>query len=175
MEWTKLNNNIHYRCDHFDYRELVDEETANYLGESLCWALLNGMGTELLIAMDWLRINFGRMTVNNWHYTRKPKHHPRYRQWSGVRLKGTPYYRYGSAHSGNHDDLAFDVLFNDYTAQEVRDELTRRVKEGEYVPSAICRIEDDVSWLHVDSRPQIDGNRDQYCVGEFNTIYFFKV
>ena len=45
---------------------------------------------------------------------------------------------------------AFDILFKNYTSEQIRDEIRNMPLREEF--QFITYIEDDVSWLHIDCR-----------------------
>ena len=104
---------------------------------------------QLLIGADWLRNRYGPMACNNWHLGGDFK-------WSGFRTIGSPHYSPGSMHSVGK---ALDLKFSKIAAEEIRADL----RKLEYVPH-ITRIEDNVSWLHIDTKRT-----------NSNKLYFFKV
>lgn len=104
---------------------------------------------QVLMGADWLRNRYGPMTCNNWHLGGDFK-------WSGFRTTESPHYSPGSMHSVGK---ALDLKFSKFSAEEIRANL----RNLEYVPH-ITRIEDGVSWLHIDTKPT---NK--------NKLHFFKV
>lgn len=111
--------------------------------------LFNMFDEQLLIGADWLRNRYGPMACNNW------KQGGAF-EWSGFRTIGSPHYSPGSMHSVGK---ALDLKFSKISAAEIRADL----RKLEYVPH-ITRIEDDVTWLHIDTKRT-----------NSNKIYFFKV
>lgn len=103
---------------------------------------------QVLMGADWLRNRYGTMTCNNWHLGGEFK-------WSGFRTTESPYYSQGSMHSVGK---ALDLKFSKISAEEIRADL----RKLEYVPH-ITRIEDGVSWLHIDTKPTNN-----------NKLHFFK-
>ena len=133
-----------YRCKHFIIEELVPEElylevTRLYIHKSVAERILWAMFEEdMLKAIDWIKEQYSPndpVTINNWKWGGN-------RNWSGLRTVDSPYYRGGSQHSiGN----AFDMVFTNITAQEIRADLMTRSD----VP--FTRVEGGVSWLHCDN------------------------
>ena len=121
-----------YKCKHFAAYELVPKHIYNRFGE-FAWTFLD---KNALIALDSLRSKFGSMTVNDYHWGGN-------REWSGLRTPNSPYYSETSQHSFGR---AFDCLFKDYTAEEVRQSILKNPEL--YYAKYINSIESDVSWLH---------------------------
>ena len=96
---------------------------------------------RLINADQALRDRFGSLTINNWasHGSRK---------WSGLRTPGSPYYKEASSHSFGR---ASDKIFSSATAEEVRDEIKKN--QAYWKLQGITAIEDGVSWVHSDCRP----------------------
>lgn len=134
-----------YRCKYFVIEELVPEELYNQikslpLHDSVTDRMLWAMFTEeMLKSIDWIKEEYSPdhpVTINNWKWYGD-------RNWSGLRTMGSDYYREGSQHSiGN----AFDMVFKNITAKEIREDLITRRD----VP--FSRVEGGVSWLHIDNR-----------------------
>jgi len=104
---------------------------------------------NLLIAADQLRERYGAVTCNNW----KAGGHLRYRGFRPHACK------VGSMFSAHRFFKALDLNFKDATAEEIRQDI----KNFKIVPP-INRIEDNVSWLHLDT----------YNGKKTEDIYFFK-
>jgi hypothetical protein len=97
----------------------------------------------LLRILDLLRSNYGPAVVNTWFSTKLVEAYG-YRDEAGLRVRGMKYYKPTSQHSFGR---AFDMLFQDHLAVDVRSEIvTGDVK----LPHSI-RVEKDVSWFHVDT------------------------
>jgi len=156
-----------YRCQHFCIEELVPPIVLKALGEELCWVLLNILGADLLLALDWLRDQYGGMTINNYKWVKNPL---KSRKWSGLRVPSWKSYNPFSMHAGLKGGLAFDIIFRSMTAEQVRQDIKLLSTSGGYVPSGIKRIEEGVSWLHVDGSDKVYPNKDRY----FGHIYFFR-
>ena len=145
-----------YQCKHFDIRELVSPEAYHDRG-SRCWELLDD---RMLRELDRIRDSFGPMVVNTWHSDNLKRAYG-LRQWSGLRTMGywvkeamcsserldavAKYKRYYSQHKYGR---AFDCLFKDHSAQDVRESL----KATPEVYKGVKAMEEGVSWLHIDSR-----------------------
>lgn len=158
-EWDYLARG-EYRCRHFSIKELVDSPTLVALGEEGCWALFD---VESLIALDWLRVTFGRTTVNGGHFTE-----------SGFRTVHSEYYSKKSMHSVGR---AFDCKFLKFTAMEARSVIISKIRNGEFVPSAIRRMENHVNWLHFDNKVQLNGFEDRWITDPLGNkvCYLFQV
>ncbi len=126
-----------YKCDHFDIEELVPPELFVMLHEDALWRMFD---PDILKAADWLRERYGPATINNWKWSGA------FTQ-SGIRTKDSVHYSKGSMHSIGK---AFDLKFKKVTAQYARDDLAEMEFRGEKIPEGIRRIENNVSWLHID-------------------------
>jgi|TARA_B110000858_G_C17645459_1_gene400182 hypothetical protein len=135
-----------YKPDNFIIQELVDPELYEMFkdNEDVMWRMFD---EEALRGLQWLRDRFGSATVNSWERGGD-------RKWSGMRTTKSPYYSQGSMHSCGK---AFDIIFDNYTAEEVREEL----KLLGNTPH-ITRYEDDVSWTHMDTKPTNTPDKDYY-------------
>jgi len=125
-----------YKCSHFIIQELVDKATYDKRGEK-AWELLD---EKILITIDKLRNRYGPMTINSWKWHGD-------RMWSGLRTKDSPYY---SAYSQHTFGRAVDVIFNDITAEEVRQNILADPDHDDF--KYITSFEEGVSWLHIDCR-----------------------
>mgnify|MGYP000140665960 CR=1 FL=1 len=125
-----------YTCEHFAIHEFVPPAVYKDRGER-AWSL---MDQRVLITADRLRKRYGAMTVNNWKWGGD-------RQWSGLRTPQSPYYRQFSQHSFGR---AIDAIFNDVTAEEVRQDILANPEHKDF--ELIMSIEAEVSWLHFDVR-----------------------
>ena len=120
-----------YRPKHFKIQELVPPEVYNSLGER-SWLVLD---PRIVVSIDQLREHFGPCTVNNWH--------------SG----GTLHYRgfrpsdckVGAQFSQHRFGRAMDCSFN-ASAPIVREYILANRDKFPF----ITRMEDDVSWVHID-------------------------
>ncbi|MCP3898619.1 MAG: hypothetical protein GY707_02670, partial [Desulfobacteraceae bacterium] len=121
-----------YKCDHFDIHELVPQAVLRDRGDK-AWELLD---ERVLIILDRLRVRYGKMTVNNYHWGGN-------RMWSGLRTPNSPYYRTYSQHSFGR---AVDCLFDEKSAEEVRQDILANPDDPDF--ELIGSIELDVSWLH---------------------------
>ena len=125
-----------YKCKHFSIEELVSPGTFQARGEK-AWLLLDD---RMLITLDRLREKYGKATVNNWKFGGD-------RHWSGLRTPDSPYYSTYSQHSYGR---AADVIFNDVTSEEVRQEIIANPTDPTF--EFITSMEEGVSWLHFDVR-----------------------
>lgn len=139
-----------YRCRHFKLYELLPKEL--YIDEDMGWDLFD---ERILRTIDIIREIVGvKLICNNWYWKGK-------RNWSGARNKNSPDFRIGSCHSIREDRkvMALDVISPAMSAAEMRRLIVQRHTE---LPCPI-RIEDGVSWLHVDVKEQVG-----------YMVYFFK-
>jgi len=123
-----------YKCVFFSIDELVPPDVYQERGE-LAWELLDDRALETL---DQLRAKFGHCTVNNYKYGGP-------REWSGLRTPDSPYYSKYSQHTHGR---AFDCIFKEHEAQDVRNYIKANPDEFPYLNS----YELDVNWLHFDTR-----------------------
>lgn len=124
---------------HFSIQELVDRTTYTARGNK-AWQLIDD---RLITVIDLLRDELGKITINNWQWGGD-------RQYSGLRTKDSPHHRDYSQHSFGR---AVDMIFAEYTAQEVRDWLKANAN---YVCSKCdikgFTVEEGVDWVHLDLR-----------------------
>lgn len=80
---------------------------------------------------------------------------------SGYRSSQCPV---GVAKSQHKEGKAVDLVCNKYTAEQMR----QMIKENEHLLPYPIRIEDGVSWLHIDTKERTSGPRSN------EKIYFFK-
>lgn len=123
-----------YICKHFALHELVPPHVYKERGQK-GWELLDD---RALRTLDALRDRFGVITINNYEWGGE-------RKWSGLRTPESPYYSPYSQHTFGR---AFDCVFHEITAEEVRQTI---LKDKNAFPE-ITAIELDVSWLHCDFR-----------------------
>lgn len=144
-----------YICKYFSIQEIVPKELFELFKDNhqILWGLFD---PNLLQGIDWLRERFGPAYMNTWHLSKHVQSVYGVRNWSGIRTYGSPYYRARSAHSRG---MAGDMLFVNHSAEEIRQQL----KKMEKVPF-IKRVENDVSWLHVDT----------FTKPDYNGLYFFN-
>ncbi len=121
-----------YKTKHFTITELVPPHVYEERGDK-AWSLLDDRALKTL---DTLRDKFGSTTVNSWSWNGD-------RMWSGLRTSESPY---GSEYSQHRYGRAFDCIFKEKTAEEVREYVLANQDEFPYIRG----IELDVSWLHFD-------------------------
>lgn len=136
-----------YKSKYFKIEELVSKEVLAHYGESRCWGFLD---INLLKALDRLRANLGRaITVNNWFwggpFSQRGLRANLDPICSSKTIKGS---WYNSQHSMGRG-VDFDV--KGMSAKEVRAYLVEH--QSEY--PEITYVEDDVSWVHMDTRNSI--------------------
>lgn len=141
-----------YKCKHFSIEELVPKMLFDILHEDVLWGMFD---QELLKAADWLRERYGPATINNWKWAGAFSQ-------SGIRTKDSNFYSEGSMHSVGR---ALDMKFKNISAEAIRADLKAMNARGDMIPY-ICRMEDGVSWCHIDVKPQ-RGLMKGY-------VYFFK-
>ncbi len=125
-----------YQCKHFAIHELVDKDTYNARGNE-SWELLDN---RLLWTIDRLRERYGLMTINDWAWLGD-------RSWSGLRTSESPWYSPYSQHTFGR---AVDILFQDYTAESIRQNILAHPDDGDF--KYINSLELGVSWVHLDVR-----------------------
>jgi len=100
--------------------------------------ILIGLIDQRVIRADqMLRDHFGPVTINNWWGGNG-------REWSGLRIPGSPYFSQTSQHSYGR---ASDKIFRDATPDEVRAYIKDNWEE-----LGITCIEENVTWVHSDVR-----------------------
>ena len=121
---------------HFKIHELVPRKMYERYGDK-AWRYVD---VRLIETIDILKehFNLGTMTINNYYWDGS-------REWSGIRTPESPNYSYGSQHSYAN---AFDIVFSDYTAKEVRNYIINNPHIFKYVKG----LELGVSCLHLDIR-----------------------
>ena len=123
-----------YIPKYFALYEIVPEEIY-HRNKSQAWQFFDDRALKTL---DALREKYGKMIVNDWF-------------WGGVndsRGFRTPDDLDGAELSPHKRGQAFDVSFDKYPAQKVRDDILENQDEFPYINA----IEDDVTWLHFDTR-----------------------
>lgn len=121
---------------YFKIHELVPRKMYEEYGEK-AWRYVD---VRLIDTIDILKehFNLGTMTINNYYWDGS-------REWSGIRTPESPNYGYGSQHSYAN---AFDIVFSDYTAEEVRNYIINTPHIFKYIKG----LELGVSWVHLDIR-----------------------
>jgi len=137
-----------YKPKNFKVEELVPPEVFSKFKENSLMFFSPG----LLQTLDELRKIFGPAIINNWLWEKKNPFTQR-----GLRTQIIN----GTSFSPHLFGRAFDISFANITAEEAR----RYIKKNEFIPSLkhIRRIENNVTWLHVD----------EFNVN-YNGIYFFN-
>ncbi len=118
----------------FKVHELVPEKLYKKYGER-AWKFIDD---RLIEEVDRIKEKFplGTATINNYYWGGD-------RHWSGLRTPESPWYSETSQHSYGR---AVDIVFSEYTAEEVRQYILGHMDEFPH----IRRTEADVSWLHID-------------------------
>ncbi len=129
-----------YIPKHFKLYELVSKVDYESLG-TRCWQLLD---ERMLITLDTLREIAGApITVNNWYYGGSLN-------WRGLRTAA--YYgslqKYADSRSMHKYGKAFDADIKGLTAEQAR-QLVYAHKDA--LPF-VSFVEDNVNWLHCDTR-----------------------
>lgn len=123
-----------YQCRHFSIQELVPRHVYEERGPK-AWELLDD---RALITLDAIRDFAGPTVVNNWVRGGD-------RQWSGLRTPESPYYSPYSQHTFGR---AFDCIFYDTTAQDVRNYVLKNKSKFPYIRA----LETEIDWFHFDVR-----------------------
>ena len=141
-----------YTPEYFQVQELVPPEVFKVRGHK-SWELLD---SRMLETLDEMRETFGPMVVNTWHSPHLIRAYG-LRQYSGLRTveffahrrgKDKAPAEYAASMSQHKYGRAFDALFRDHTAAEVRDYVRTNTDKFKYLTA----LEDDVSWFHGDVR-----------------------
>lgn len=127
---------------HFVAQELVPPEVFAARGVKS----LELFDHNLLRLLDWLREKYGPAVINNWHIGG---------QFSQSGLRTVAFYgselKYHNSFSQHKYGRAADMKFAKKTAVEIREDLKLQWPAcGLGFPIS---LEEDVSWLHVDTRP----------------------
>ena len=124
------------KSKYFKIHELVPKKMYDRYGQK-AWRYVD---VRLIESIDKLKehFNLGTMTINNYFWGGD-------REWSGIRTPESPYYSYGSQHSYAN---AFDIVFSDYSAEEVRNYIIDNQHEFPHIKG----LELGVSWVHLDVR-----------------------
>lgn len=133
-----------YKPKFFETREFIPKQVYDVRGEKS----IQLMDDRTLITADDLRSRYGKAVINTWFFWHKDS--PTWigflpRNWSGLRVKGCPY---GSAFSQHRFGRALDMLFEDVTAEEIRQDII----DGSDLFPHITSLELETSWLHFDTR-----------------------
>ncbi len=124
------------KSNYFEIHELVPKKMYEKYGEK-AWRYVD---VRLIETIDKLKehFNLGTMTINNYGFGGS-------REWSGIRTPESQNYSYGSQHSFAN---AFDIVFSDYSAEEVRNYI---INNRDLFPH-INGLELGVIWVHLDVR-----------------------
>ena len=124
------------KSKYFKIHELIPKALYEKYGER-AWRYVD---VRLIESIDKLKehFNLGTMTINNYGFGGS-------REWSGIRTADSKYYSIGSQHSYGS---AFDIVFSDYTAEEVR----HYIVDNRHLFPFINGLELNVSWVHLDVR-----------------------
>lgn len=135
-EHNEIHQLAHYRCRHFELRELVDPGTFKALGER-CWQLFD---PRLLRTLDALRDLWGPTVINTWH------------TGGQFRFRGyrPPTESTGARYSQHRCGRGADMHFLEADVPRVRAHILERQDLPEY--RGITCVELDVTWLHIDCR-----------------------
>ena len=128
-----------YKPKHFALYEVFPQafyEENKHLGDRL-WVMFD---YYLLITLDRLRERYGRATINNWYWGGEVH----FRGWRPFESK------IGSFFSQHKFGRAFDIIFKDASAEEVREDARKLYQIRGNTFEYIMRIEEGVRWLHVD-------------------------
>lgn len=125
-----------YKCRNFGIKELVSKGTYDIRGEK-SWQLFD---SRLLETIDMLRDKYGKTTINDWSWGGTS-------HWRGLRTADSKYY---SAYSQHSFGRAADLIFNDVTAESVRQDILANPNDPVF--KYINSFEEGTSWLHIDVR-----------------------
>jgi hypothetical protein len=127
----------YYECEHFNIKELVDQNTYAVYGER-AWQFLQ---VEALKGLDDLREYFDRpVWVNTWSFGGDL-------QFRGYRPGNCSV---GAVRSQHRAGNAWDCNIEDITAEEARAEILKNKNHKKL--KRITTIEGRVTWLHFDFR-----------------------
>jgi len=134
-----------YIPNHFSIYELTPPEMGSLIQKKgPYWAWSNLFDERLLITMDYLRTQWGRMVVNDWHNGGRI----RYR---GFRPNGCDV---GADYSQHRFGRAVDMIPIDMSVSAIRDDILYHQDSPRY--HHIGGLELDVDWLHIDVRQRIN-------------------
>jgi len=137
-----------YKLKHFQTQELVDKETYELLGENS----LKLFNQDLLKDLDTLREELDKpILINNWHRGGM------YSQRGFRSIKS----KIGGLSSQHRLGNAFDLTVAGMSAEEVRQFII--ANKDKFI--AINRMEDEVTWTHIDCKQLAEGQK---------RIYLFK-
>jgi len=142
-----------YKSKYFGLKELFSEDyyTSQHptMGD-LLWMVFDQKGLETI---DLLREKYGPALMNTWSMSPEKQRMYGTHNWRGYREAGSKYVKgrnglkFGNV-SQHRFGRAFDLAFFDYTAEEIRQDMRNNPIKPEF--EHISRVENDVSWLHID-------------------------
>jgi hypothetical protein len=140
-----------YKPKHFEIYELVPQKLYEEYAERdqihKLWLLFDG---RILLAADIIREIYGKMTINNWWWG-GDRDEAGWRFWDTLTGARLSQHKFGRA---------LDPILHNVTADEVRHRIINR----EICNGLVTRVEDRVSWLHIDSGIPEDSNEIQVVV-----------
>jgi hypothetical protein len=151
-----------YKSEYLKAYEIVDRETYNRFGE----ASYRFFDPLLLKVADWLRVNLGAVTCNDWHWRQDENTHAVF-EWSGLRTarwdevqpssSGNKKYSPYSDHAlGNALDLKFRNHDAFYVRQYIKDNW-ERMKNETGVESITIEEGPTITWVHIATRNNKNG------------------
>lgn len=128
------------KANNFIIQELVPEHIYEKRGEK-AWELIDDRLIETLNTIK-KRFPAGTATINNWFWRGN-------REWSGLRTTESKWFSETSQHAFGR---AADIIFSEYLAEEVRQDI---INNPDIYPH-VKGIETGITWLHIDVRNTID-------------------
>lgn len=129
-----------FQLTHFKAYEVVPESVYIDRGEKA----LQLLDVELLTFIDRLRAALGRrITINTWKWGGK-------HSYRGLRNSGSKYFKLYSQHTYGK---ALDFTVEGMASEEVRNWIIEH--RNLYWVKPITFLENDVSWVHIDTRPSL--------------------
>lgn len=127
--------------------EIIPQATYKKLGDRSIIL----MDMRIILTKQFIRDRFGvPLRINSWHINGN-------RNWSGLRTPDSPYYNEFSQHSyGRAIDSIPIVVNSEDIVNEIREDIIVNY-DRLYKPLGVGAIELDVSWLHIDTRINLDG------------------
>ena len=132
----------YYKPKFFRIEELVPEDFfyENKYRTDYLWAIC--FDPRILWTADRIRQRFGSMTVNTWLWPNIKKH-----EYRGYR---PPSCKIGSSLSQHRYGRALDLVPQDVSAEIIRKTIKESPNHEDF--QYITCIEDNTSWLHIDTR-----------------------
>lgn len=127
---------MYYKPQYFQLYELVPKKEYEERGER-AWQLLD---PRLLIIIDRLRFNFGKMIANDWYWGGKNQ----YRVWRPDELE------FSAEYSQHKYGRAADLIPIKNNAEDIRQYIINKPLMSGF--QDLTALELNVSWLHVDCR-----------------------